>query len=48
MPPCKNCYKKWSWKQTFKRSFTVGGDMKCPYCNEMQYYSLRSINGITY
>ena len=41
MPICKNCHEKWSWKQTLKKSFTLGGGMKCPHCNEMQYYSSR-------
>ncbi|MEI3613375.1 TIGR04104 family putative zinc finger protein [Pseudogracilibacillus sp. SO30301A] len=41
MPTCQNCHKKWSWKQTFKRSFTLGGGMPCPYCEEKQYLTAR-------
>lgn len=41
MPVCNNCQHKWSWKGTFKRSFTLGVGMMCPNCNEMQYYSAR-------
>ncbi len=41
MRTCQNCHNKWSWKQTFKRSFTLGGGMICPYCEEKQYVSAR-------
>lgn len=41
MPTCQNCYRKWNWKQTLKKSCTFGRGMKCPYCNEVQYYSSR-------
>lgn len=41
MPTCQNCHHKWSWKQTFKRSFTLGGGMTCPYCEEKQYVTSR-------
>ncbi|WP_010529144.1 TIGR04104 family putative zinc finger protein [Lentibacillus jeotgali] len=41
MPSCQKCHKKWSWKQTFKRSFTLGGGMTCPYCGEKQYLTAR-------
>lgn len=37
MPTCQHCFRKWSWKQTFKKSFTLGGGMTCPYCKEKQY-----------
>ena len=37
MPTCQNCNKKWSWKQTFKKSFTMASGMACPYCNKKQY-----------
>ncbi|WP_344701775.1 TIGR04104 family putative zinc finger protein [Salinicoccus jeotgali] len=37
MPTCQNCGSKWSWKQTFKRSFILIGGMICPYCGEKQY-----------
>ena len=40
MRTCQNCHNKWSWKQTFKRSFTLGKGMECPYCHELQFYSL--------
>lgn len=41
MPTCQSCFEKWSWKETFKKSFTLDIGMKCPYCNKMQYYSSR-------
>lgn len=41
MPTCQHCLHKWTWKQTIKKSFTLGVGMKCPYCHEMQYYSTR-------
>ena len=39
MPTCQNCNQKWSWKQTFEKSFTMYTDtgMNCPYCNKPQY-----------
>ncbi|MBY7143978.1 hypothetical protein KFZ56_13175 [Virgibacillus sp. NKC19-3] len=42
MPTCQNCHHKWSWKQTFKKSFTLGGGMTCPYCEEKQYITPRT------
>lgn len=41
MPICQNCHHTWTWKETFKRSFTFDGGMECPYCKKMQYYSAR-------
>lgn len=41
MPTCKNCHNKWSWKQTFKESFTLIGGMTCPYCGKKQYLTAR-------
>lgn len=41
MPVCQNCHYKWSWKETFKRSFTFGNAMICPHCEEKQYLSAR-------
>lgn len=41
MPECQNCHETWSWKQTFKVSFMLGGDMICPYCDEKQYYTAK-------
>lgn len=41
MPTCQNCHKKWSWMQTFKRSFILIGGMMCPYCGEKQYLTSR-------
>jgi len=41
MPTCQNCYNKWSWKQTFKKSFILIGGMTCPYCGEKQYPTAR-------
>ncbi|WP_373896311.1 TIGR04104 family putative zinc finger protein [Virgibacillus sp. CBA3643] len=48
MPVCQNCHNKWSWKQTFKRSFTSTLDgMTCPYCEEKQYLTSRVRKGST-
>ncbi|WP_438310651.1 TIGR04104 family putative zinc finger protein [Sporosarcina sp. FA9] len=41
MPTCQNCHNKWSWKQTFKKSFKFIGGMTCPYCSEQQYLTAR-------
>ena len=37
MPTCQNCNQKWSWKQTYKKSFTMSTGMICPYCDKEQY-----------
>lgn len=41
MRTCQNCLNKWGWKQTFQRSFTLGGGMTCPYCDTKQYVTAR-------
>src|SRR5690625_2590474 len=41
MATCQNCYKNWSWKQTFKRSFTLSDEMICPFCQKKQYVTSR-------
>ncbi|WP_313467514.1 TIGR04104 family putative zinc finger protein [Carnobacterium sp.] len=42
MPTCQNCKNKWGWKETFKKTFTTDPAMKCPYCGEKQYTSLKT------
>lgn len=42
MPTCQNCDREWTWKQTFKKMFTLDGAMECPYCGAKQYYTKRS------
>lgn len=42
MPTCQNCHRKWSWKQTIKKSFTLDTGMTCPFCREKQYVSSRT------
>lgn len=42
MPTCQNCDREWSWKQTFKKMFTLGTAMECPHCGEKQYYTKRA------
>lgn len=42
MPTCQNCKKEWSWKQTFKKMFTLDTAMECPHCGKKQYYSKRA------
>lgn len=42
MPVCQNCDQKWSWKQTFKQSFTLDIGMNCPYCGQKQYVTKSS------
>ena len=41
MPTCQNCHNKWTWKQTFKKSFTLSVGMTCPYCDKKQYLTAR-------
>ncbi|GAB3803486.1 TIGR04104 family putative zinc finger protein [Virgibacillus kimchii] len=42
MPICQNCHHKWTWKQTFKKSFTLDTGMKCPNCDIKQYMTSRA------
>lgn len=42
MPTCESCHKKWSWKQTIKKTTTLNPEMICPYCGEKQYQSKKS------
>ncbi|THE13054.1 hypothetical protein E1I69_09295 [Bacillus timonensis] len=42
MPTCQKCNKKWSWKQTLKKSFTFTNAITCPYCGEKQYITART------
>ncbi|WP_010097969.1 TIGR04104 family putative zinc finger protein [Ornithinibacillus scapharcae] len=42
MPTCTTCHTKWSWKQTFKKSFTLDTGMTCPHCGEKQYLTSKS------
>ncbi|WP_110113058.1 TIGR04104 family putative zinc finger protein [Bacillus sp. CGMCC 1.16541] len=37
MPTCQHCQTKWTWTQTFKKSFTLTQKMTCPYCEKAQY-----------
>lgn len=41
MPKCQSCGKRWTWGESVKRSFQLGGGMLCPYCRNKQYYSAR-------
>ncbi|MBM7703539.1 TIGR04104 family putative zinc finger protein [Metabacillus iocasae] len=42
MPTCQHCQTRWTWKQTFKRSFAFSHQMICPSCNHVQYVTKRS------
>src|SRR5699024_5244459 len=42
MPICENCHNEWTWKETFKRSFTLDSKMRCPYCDKDQYITQKS------
>ena len=42
MPTCKSCGEKWSWKQTFKGSFTLEPSFQCPFCEKKQYQTKKS------
>ncbi|MFA1820220.1 TIGR04104 family putative zinc finger protein [Virgibacillus oceani] len=42
MPTCQNCHNKWSWKQTFRKSFTLDTGIPCPYCGEKQFLTSKS------
>lgn len=39
MPTCQKCAKEWSWKQTFKKMFTLNTAMNCPHCDQKQHYT---------
>lgn len=41
MPVCQSCHHKWSWKQTFVKSFSFIGGMRCTHCGEKQYVTAR-------
>ncbi|MEA3319761.1 MAG: TIGR04104 family putative zinc finger protein [Bacillota bacterium] len=36
-PTCANCHKQWSWKMTWKKTFTFKQAITCPFCEEKQY-----------
>lgn len=42
MPTCQNCGREWSWKQTFKKMFTIDIAMDCPHCDVKQYYTTKA------
>ncbi|WP_163970420.1 TIGR04104 family putative zinc finger protein [Oceanobacillus halotolerans] len=42
MPTCRNCGKEWSWKQSFKKMFTLDTAMECPYCDRKQYLTTKA------
>lgn len=42
MPTCQACGEQWTWKQTFKKMFTLDTSMICPYCDRKQYFSAQS------
>lgn len=37
MPAYQKCGRKWTWKQTLKKFFTLDHGMTCPYCKTKQY-----------
>ncbi|MEC5425040.1 hypothetical protein QGM71_16255 [Virgibacillus sp. C22-A2] len=39
MPICAHCGKRWSYRETLKKSFRI--KMICAYCHEGNYYSAR-------
>lgn len=36
-PTCANCHNQWSWKTTWKKTFTFNQALICPFCEEKQY-----------
>ncbi|KPB06163.1 TIGR04104 family putative zinc finger protein [Bacillus sp. CHD6a] len=36
-PTCANCHNQWSWKMTWKKTFTFKQAITCPFCEEKQY-----------
>ncbi|WP_257997824.1 TIGR04104 family putative zinc finger protein [Salimicrobium jeotgali] len=46
MPTCENCHNKWKWKETIKKTSTIGPGMTCPYCKKTQYQTKSSIRKI--
>lgn len=46
MPTCENCKRKWTWKQTIKKTTTLNPAMTCPYCEGTQYQTQKSKNKV--
>ncbi|PKR76796.1 hypothetical protein CEY16_13330 [Halalkalibacillus sediminis] len=42
MPICQSCGNQWSWKQTFRKMFTLDVSIECPYCKKKQYQTRTS------
>ncbi|HJF34103.1 MAG TPA: hypothetical protein K8V56_20260 [Sporosarcina psychrophila] len=37
MPTCKNCNRKWNWKNTFIKFLRFSSGVECSYCGEKQF-----------
>lgn len=48
MAICQNCGYKWTWRETFKRMFTLKQKLKCPNCESNQYLSKKSKNQLSF
>ncbi|PKR77284.1 hypothetical protein CEY16_11135 [Halalkalibacillus sediminis] len=48
MPTCAHCGRKWSWKQSLNRMFTLSQEIQCPHCHRNQFFSkkTRTINAV--
>lgn len=42
MPICQQCNYQWSFRETWKRSFTLTNQMPCPNCQKTQFLTLQS------
>lgn len=41
-PTCANCHNQWSWKMTWKKTFTFKQAIACPFCGKNQYITKKS------
>ncbi|PKR76795.1 hypothetical protein CEY16_13325 [Halalkalibacillus sediminis] len=48
MPTCQSCGKEWSWKQTFRKMFSLDKGLVCPYCGKKQYQTKASKKNMFY
>ncbi len=46
MATCKQCYTKWTWKETFSAMLTFRKFDTCPYCGSKQTVTRRARNNL--
>ncbi|WP_053363475.1 TIGR04104 family putative zinc finger protein [Bacillus sp. FJAT-27251] len=42
MPTCSSCNRKWTWKQTMKKSFSLDIGLDCPHCGAKQFITAKT------